>query len=59
MLIFCRIKQGIGPNKNEGYVIEHCGLFYRTQLRIAVFASFFFNRKARQEKKTPRTQRKK
>jgi hypothetical protein len=25
--------------------------FYRYQLRIAVFASFLFNRKARQEKK--------
>ena len=42
----------------KGYVLEHCGLVYRSQLRIAVFASFLFNRKARQEKKTPRTQRK-
>ena len=36
--------------KGNAYVLEHCGLFYRSQLRIAVFTSFLFNRIARQEK---------
>jgi hypothetical protein len=34
----------------KGYVLENRKLFYRSQLRIAVYASSLFNLKARQRK---------
>ncbi|MFN4762722.1 hypothetical protein ACKGJN_06315 [Gillisia sp. Q332] len=44
---------------HPSYVLEYCGLFYKPQLRFTGFASFLFNHKAHQEKKTQSTQSKK